>query len=374
MENKRGQLTVFILIAIVVVGAITSFFVFKDSFSFTTIPVTIEPVYNSFLSCLEEDLLSGISILESQAGYIDLPEFQPASIYMPFSNQLDFLGNPIPYWYYVSGNNIQKEQVPSENDMEDQLANYIDEKVRNCNFNNYNDNGFEVLLGEPKAEVSIKDNEVGISVDMDLIIEKGEDTALIKNHRVTVNSKLGTLYNSAKKIYEYEQDTLFLEEHAIDTLRLYAPVDGVELTCSPLNWNTVNVFDELQNAIEANTLALKTQGDDFSLKKEENKYFIEGINVEGDVHFLNSKTWSYGFEVNPSDGNLLLANPVGNQQGLGILGFCYTPYHFVYDVKYPVLVQIFEGEEFFQFPLAVVILGNNPREALQNFDVDDYIK
>ena len=178
------------------------------------------------------------------------------------------------------------------------------------------------------------------------------------------------LYDSARKIYQHEQETLFLEDYAIDTLRLYAPVDGVELTCSPLTWNTNDVFDKLQESIEVNTLALKTQGGDFFLKKEENKYFIEDISVEGNVRFLNSKNWPYAFEVNPSEGNILIAKPVGNQQGLGILGFCYVPYHFVYSLKYPVLVQIFSGDEIFQFPMAVVIQGNNPREALETTAIE----
>ena len=48
---------------------------------------------------------------------------------MPFSSQLNFLGDFIPYWYYVSGNNIQKEQMPSKNDMEEQLEEFIEEKI-----------------------------------------------------------------------------------------------------------------------------------------------------------------------------------------------------------------------------------------------------
>jgi len=98
------------------------------------IPASIEPVYTSFLACLEDDILTGVEILESQAGYITLPDFEPGSAYMPFSSQLNFLGNPIPYWYYVSGNNLQKEQVPSENDMEEQLADFIEQKIINCIF------------------------------------------------------------------------------------------------------------------------------------------------------------------------------------------------------------------------------------------------
>ena len=61
---------------------------------------------------------------------------------------------------------------------------------------------------------------------------------------------------------------------------------------------------------------------------------------------------------------MLVATPVGNQQGLGILGFCYVPYHFVYNAKYPVLIQVYGKEEIFQFPVAVVIQGNKPRKSL----------
>ena len=49
---------------------------------------------------------------------------------------------------------------------------------------------------------------------------------------------------------------------------------------------------------------------------------------------------------------------------MGILGFCYVPYHFVYNIKYPVLIQVSKQDETFQFPMAVVIQGNNPREPL----------
>ena len=364
MKNKSGQITIFIVIAIILVSSIVGFFIFRNSFITEKIPASIEPVYTSFLSCIEEDTLVGIDVLESQAGYISLPDFEHGSSYMPFSSQLNFLGNPIPYWYYVSGNNIQKEQVPSKRNMEDQLGAFIDEKITECMFDKYYEQGFEISYGEPKAKVIIGDNEVEVSLDMRLDVKKEEDSALIKTHRVVVKSKLGTLYDSAKKIYEYEQKSLFLENYAVDTLRLYAPVDGVELTCSPVTWEAGEIFDELQEAIEANTLALKVQGGDYSLRNKENKYFIVDVSVDADVMFINSKSWASSFEVAPSEESILIAKPVGNQPGLGILGFCYVPYHFVYNVKYPVLIQVYSGEEIFQFPVAIVVQGNKPREAL----------
>jgi len=364
-KNKSGQVAIFIIIGIVIVGGAIVFYSFRDSIVGEKIPVSIEPVYNNFLSCLESKTLTGIDILESQAGYIEVPDFEPGSRYMPFSSQLDFLGNPVPYWYYVSGNNIQKEQVPSKKEMENQLEVFIEERMNKCVFEEYYEQGFEINQGVPDVSVNILENSVNVKLDMEMSFEKGEDSVIVKNHDVEVNSKLGMLYDSAIKIYEKEQDDLFLENYAVDNLRLYAPVDGVELTCSPVIWNADEVFDELQKAIESNTLALKAENGDYSLSKEENKYFVTDISVNGNVRFINSKNWPNSFEVVPAEGNVLISEPVGNQQGLGVLGFCYVPYHFVYNVRYPVLIQVQEGEEIFQFPVAVVIQGNRPRESLE---------
>ncbi len=364
MKNKIGQITIFIIIAIILVAVIAGFFIFKDSLISEQIPANIEPVYVSFLSCLEDSTLIGIDVLESQGGYISLPDFEPGSAYMPFSSQLNFLGNPIPYWYYVSGNNVQKEQVPSKRKMENQLEEFIDKKITECIFDEYYEQEFEISQGEAETKITIRDNEVEVSLDMDLSINKEEDSALIRTHKVAVRSKLGVLYNSAKKIYEYEQKNLFLENYAVDTLRLYAPVDGVELTCSPVTWGADEVFDELQEAIEANTLSLKVKGGDYSLRNKEDEYFVVDVSVNAGVRFINSKEWANSFEVAPSEESVLISKPVGNQVGLGILGFCYVPYHFVYNVRYPVLIQVYSGKEIFQFPVAVVVQGNKPREAL----------
>jgi hypothetical protein len=362
MYKKRGQVTIFIIIAIVIVASVVLFLVFRGSISVSKIPASVQPVYNSFLSCLEDKTHVGISILENQGGYIQLPAFEPGNAYMPFSSQLNAFGSPIPYWYYVSGNNIQKEQVPSQADMEKSLADFIDDKITECNYDNYYQQGFEINQEEPKASVSIKNDNVDVKLNMNLRITKGEDTVLVNNHEVSVKSNLGMLYGSSKTIYEKEQRELFLENYSIDTLRLYAPVDGLEISCSPKTWNADDVFAELRDAIETNTLALTTK----SPTTKDGRYFFVDAKISAGARFINSQSWANSFEVLPSEGNLLIANPVGNQAGLGVLGFCYVPYHFVYNIKYPVLVQVYSGDEIFQFPFAVVIQGNKPRVALNS--------
>jgi len=373
MMGSKGQVTVFVIIAILVVAAIGIFFTFKDELIKTPIPASIEPVYMQFLDCVEENVLVGVNVIESQAGYISLPEFEKGSGYYPFSSQLDFAGSAVPYWYYVSENGFEKEQIPSLSNIEDELEEFIEDQIHDCDFNAYYDQGFIIIKKLPKVDANIKDNEIKVKIDMDMKISKADESALIKSHNIDVDSYLGKLYDDAVEIYGKEQDELFLETYALDTLRLYAPVDGVEFTCSPEIWSADEIFNNLQEAVEANTNALKVKGGEYILSNKENEYFEMDLGVGSDVRFINSRNWPYSYEVLPSDGDILMAEPVGNQQGLGILGFCYTPYHFVYNMKYPVMVQVYEGEEIFQFPIAVVIEGNNPREALEGetYEVQD---
>lgn len=364
--NKKGQVAIFVIIGIILVASVIVYFIVRNNLGNANIPTNLEPVYNSFLSCVEESTKIGIDVLGSQGGYIEMPKFVSGSSHMPFSSQLNFMGNPIPYWYYVSGNNLQKEQVPSKSFMEEQLADFVEEKIQNCVFDSFYEQGFEITRRTPNIKIRIENEMIFVDLKMDLVISRGEDTATVSNHNLEIKSELGNLYNSAVKIYKQEQDTLFLENYAVDTLRLYAPVDGVEMTCSPLVWNAEDVFDELKDGIEINTLALRNKNGDFILRDSKSKYFVLDLGVKEDVRFLNSKQWSSSFEVSPTNGVVMLSNPIGNQQGLGILGFCYVPYHFVYNVKYPVLVQVYsqKTDEFFQYPLAVVVQGNLPREPI----------
>src|SRR3989344_1350122 len=355
-KSRRSQVTLFIIIGIVIIAAVILILVLRVGNKVDSVPANLQSPYDSFSKCLEDKTSLGVKLLLTQGGYIGLPEFEPGSSYMPFSSQLDFAGTNFPYWYYVSGNNIQKEQVPSRSEMEKDLAKFVEENSVRCNLDSFLDEGYKLSQDTKSAKAVIKDNLVEIDIDMGLSISKGEDSVSVGNHKIVVPTNLGKLYDSALSVYNKEQKELFLEQYAVDALRLYAPVDGVEIKCSPLIWNADEIFNDLEEGIEANTLSLKSSGD-------KNDYFyVEGL--PENARFINSRNWARGFEVDPAQGPVLMATPVGNQPGLGVLGFCYIAYHFVYNVKYPVLIQTYEGEEIFQFPVAVVIQGNKPREAL----------
>lgn len=358
--NKKGQVTIFIIIAIILVVLVGVFFLFRNTTRQIEIPAFADRVENSFLDCLSTKLSTGANLLGSNAGYIYSPDFEPGSSYMPFSSHLNFVGNEIPYWYYLSGTGNAVEGVPTKAQMESQLNQFIEDQIINCKFEEYYDEGYEIVRNPliSNAKVEINDNDIQLNLDSDLFISKGEESYSISKHVVTVNSKLGSLYKDAVDLYEQEQESLFLENYTVDFMRLYAPVDGVELSCAPIIWNANNVFEDLKDGIEINTLALRGIGSD-------RDYFKVDNSLNNNFRFIYSKDWPSSFEVSPTEGSLMIARPVGNQQGLGILGFCYDSYHFVYNLAYPVLVQVYDEEEIFQFPFAVVIRGNLPRRSLE---------
>jgi len=365
-KSKRSQVTVFIILAILIIGVIVVFFVFRGNLFQQTLPVELEPVYSYYLSCIENTAFDGALILESQAGYIEQPEFSPGSQYMPFSSQLDFLGIGVPYWYYISGNGVSKEQIPSKAKMESELNNFLKERGSECDFSQFEERGFDIDFGEIEVETSINDGTISAKVKQDLSISFGETTWSGSNHDIDFNSNLGKFYDLAQKIYKTQKETMFLEKYGLDILRLYAPVDGSEISCSPKIWNVDDVRIELINALEANVPAVKLEGDYYDLRTSDNKYFVQNIgeDVNVNVNFLYLNQWPMKLEVWPSEDGILRADPVGLEEGMGMLGFCYTPYHFVYDFAYPVMIQLYSGNEMFQFPVVVLIDKNNPREAL----------
>ncbi len=358
-HNKRAQLSLFIILGLIIVGAVVLFVVFREDFSISR-PSESNPVYSNFYSCMENQIKIGIGILESRGGYINLPDFVPGSPYMPFSSVLNFMGTPIPYWYFISGNNLEKTQVPTKRYMEKELASFIENSVEKCKPKDNELMDFTLVSGGPKAEVNIKEGSVSVSLDMPLVLKKGNQSFEFREHSFKINSNLGSLYNSALKVYDFEQENLFLEKYSEDILRLYAPTDGVEMKCSPLVWKADDVFNNLQDAFASNIPLIKPGKKSGSV---EEKYFYLDESFGNEVRFVVLKSWPYSFEVAPSKGGLLIAEPIGNEPGLGVLGFCYVPYHFVYNIAYPVLVQVYKGEEVFQFPVAVVLRGNLPRNS-----------
>ncbi|MEM3074418.1 MAG: hypothetical protein QW727_00530 [Candidatus Pacearchaeota archaeon] len=362
--GKRGQVTIFVIVALIIVAGILIFFVARGIINTRDTTNQFSPIYESFDLCIKENTKTALKISGSQGGYIELPPFQPGSEFSPFSSQLDFLGNPVPYWYYITSNGLAKEQIPSMNLIERQVEDYLNDELVRCDFSSFRRQGFEITSGVPKASVKIFDEEVKVNLAMDLNVQKENSTSKKSSHEVRIQSKLGKFYNLAKEIYEREKNQAFLENYSRDVLYNYLPITGSEISCAPLVWSANQVVNDLKNGLEANIQAIKIDNGKYNLKDKKSRYFVVPIKSKENVRFFYDKSWPTKVEIWPAENNLLIAEPIGLDEGLGVLGFCFVRYHFIYDVFHPVLVQIYNEDEIFQFPVAVIIEKNVPRKSI----------
>jgi len=351
--NRIGQVTIFVIIAIVIVAVIGLFVAFRENLFGSNVPASLQPVYSRYGECIGEEARNGISMLMSQGGRIDIGDLGYASEFNPFSEHLNFLGFRIPYWYGFTENNLVINNVPSLRNMEKELSDFISGRVNDCDFSDFIARGFVIDRDAVKTSVSIKDGDVAVSVDSSLAVSFEDDSAVKSKHEIKEISKLGALYKSAVSINNYERSNLFLENYALDALQSYAPVDGVEIQCSPKIWKTPEVVSELKKGLAANIQAIS------SPLESNNKYFALKTSLNEPINIIYLEdSFPSKIEISPASQALMVAEPVGTQEGMGMMGFCYVPYHFVYDLRFPVLMQIGDGTEIFQFPLVVDIDNN----------------
>jgi hypothetical protein len=365
MLGKKGQVTIFIILAIVLVAGIVLYFVFNGD-SASNIPKDLQKGEDAYKSCIMERAKLGISLLGQQGGYIYLDELQfyPGSPYMPSSSQLNFYGNSVPYWLFVSGNNIVREQKPTKEKMTSDLRRFIEEGLNSCNFDSLNANGIYVDVYNGSVDVKINDNSVDAVLSNSIFIRSEEDnqSATVSSHKISVSSKLGKFYNLATKVYDKEKSDAFLEAYGLDVMQLYAPVTGVDFRCAPMIFNEAQVKGNITQGLEENIAALKVSGNYYDLSSPERSYFVVdvGQKVDENVNFIYSGAWPTKIEMFGDK----VVQPVGNQQGLGMFGLCFVPYHFVYNINFPVLVQFYDNNEIFQFGIVAIIKNSQSRDAV----------
>jgi hypothetical protein len=357
LTGKKGQVAVFVIIAIVIVGGIIAYFYARSASAPVGIPTELAPAFDYYQSCIQSTTRSALDLAGTQGGYTKLPAEQPASYYAPFSSNLDFLGFSVPYWEYVSGNGIVKEQELTSSQVELQIASFVQEQLPiRCHFDDFYSKGWNVNIAAPKVSVQITDNIVQVSVSAATTVTFANQSASKSDYSVSVDSRFGDLLNKAQAVYQKEAQEAFLENYTMDVLDLYAPVDGVEIGCAPKIWKSRDVESAIKQGLNDNIAALQ-----FGKKSSYFNVAVDSGNA--DIRAMYSQSWPSSLQIDGADGEIMRTDSMGQQAGMGVIGFCYQPYHFVYSLMYPVLFQLSEGNEIFQFPVVAIIKNNVPRQV-----------
>src|SRR3989344_6862063 len=117
MLDKRGQVSIFVIIAIVIVGIVIVFFAFRGNLGIGGIPSELQPVFSAYTTCIDDETRGALSAAGLQGGNINNngegEEFVLGNNYNPFSSDLIFGGLNVRYWLSFDENGAVKESVPT---------------------------------------------------------------------------------------------------------------------------------------------------------------------------------------------------------------------------------------------------------------------
>lgn len=186
MQKKRkAQVTVFIILGIIIVAGILIFFFTKqETAKKQEIPPETQPIYSFVEECIRQTGIEGVYAVGKGGGY--------RNNYCEECKE-----DSVSVYYYIGKNNM-----PTKGVIQDEISNYIKEKIPNCinNFKNFPD--YQIKQEEIKPQVTILDNNVIINAEYPILITKEKTTSFSEFKDIEIPIRLGLIYDSVKNIID----------------------------------------------------------------------------------------------------------------------------------------------------------------------------
>lgn len=208
MRSKRGQVTIFVILALVIVVIVALIFLYpRIRTTFTT--SDISP--NTYLrTCIEPTIDKSTEILVKQGGYRN-PE-----------GYLDYKGEKIKYLCYTSEYyktcTVQEPMI--KNRFEKELETMIKPKAGECFAKlkeEYEDRNYQITGGNPTIKVSVIPNSINIEYSTELRIKKDDAEQRFDGFTARKESEMYDLLMIAQSIIDFEstygdsETTLYLQ-------------------------------------------------------------------------------------------------------------------------------------------------------------------
>ncbi len=378
MQQKRGQITIYVILGIVIliVLGIVIYYTQQPAtegiIKSTTLPSQFAQVEAHIQGCLEQTTREGIAVVSQQGGYLTLEDPTPLSIVNEFSTSLATIpgGSATAYWYYEQSNRVPVNKEPTKQTLQKELEQYIDTHLTNClDYHTFETIGYRFTTANPVSTVSIADTNVKATLHYPVTIYYKATTNQLTTTTITIPTALGTLFATAKNFFDVTNQQLYFENKTLDFITIYdqLPSSGVDFNCAPKTWTKTEVRNDFKTVLEKNLPFLKPVSNTHDFKDPflVNTAVATPKNVQIDIQYNPAWPLQLNFIGRDTD-EVLTGEPfTTNNKLTGILTpiFCLNQYHFVYTVKYPLLVTVRKGDEYFQYAYQVVIDHNQPRTA-----------
>jgi hypothetical protein len=419
ISGKRGQVTVFIIIGIVILFAFAGIMYFTQTFTkdaldasgdpvLAEVPLTFQTISTFTENCIFQSAKKGLIILGEQGGYIypDLAGEYSASNPTE-SDGINLEPLKVPYWHYnvlpSSANKVQFSSLKpalyyDENpqfSIEAQLSRYVEERITSClnNYQAFESQGFKVSSadGTREVKVTVGDETVNFLLEMPISASKAGAEHTMEKFYVKVPLRLKHFYEVASDIAGAEKNFSYIENMAVEMLQIYGHTDMEKIPpttattyedFSYISWNVNDVKKKFEQSLSANVPMLRYLNSNNFYQYEYPVTDLSGIYQRSydnmvvpltggedlDINF-DYFGWETYFDINENE-EVIRPNDIFVKSPLPLIPFSFSmqQYYNTYDISFPVMVSLndpraFGGEGYnFVFAMEANILNNLPAE------------
>ncbi|VVB82136.1 Uncharacterised protein [uncultured archaeon] len=216
--NKKGQVTIFIIIAVIMVGTIVTFFVLRSGVV-PQIGGQQEKSPSSFLqTCLENKIAETTKLISSQGGYLS----NSLNKTFKFTGATSYVG--ISYLCYTNGYYVPciNQQPMLISHLKKEVKDHISKDVKNC-FDalgtSLTQQGYTVDSKYSGFDVELTDGRIKVPIDGKITLSKTGETSNYDNLNVSFQSKF---YDTAIVVQEIvSQEARFCNFEYLGFMLLY---------------------------------------------------------------------------------------------------------------------------------------------------------
>lgn len=287
MINKKGQITWFIIVGIIILISVGFLYIGPKLMKKTTdikkyqeYPLTKASIKDYVESCLNEVTIPGIYLLASKGGYL-------------YSHSPLFITEYEQIAYHLE---YDQDVSPSKEFMQDELSKFIKDSLNLC-LNNFEVFEFyDIQYGEMNVESIITDKDIFVKVYYPVTIKQENSQIKISDFITTIPIRLGSILDIKDDILKSIKNNKYID---LD----YLSSQELEITLLPYDKQNLvySLFDN-QSGIYNNpfifNFAVKVEGNsapeldlipDFVLTKGKTfVYDIDATDIDNDILFYYS--------------------------------------------------------------------------------------
>jgi len=190
MLTKRGQITIFIIISILIVAVVVLFFSLRGTLQKEK-PVSPETaeIQNFVQGCLDESLESVVFKVGENGGYYFPPKVSTPVLEVP---------------YYIKDNN---NLMPKKEDIEKEISKYVSRELVLCLGDFALLPEYQITKGQIITETKIEPERVLVEMNYPLTIIKGDAKSKIEDFNSEVPVRLGIVYDAVGEFIEKNLET-----------------------------------------------------------------------------------------------------------------------------------------------------------------------